>query len=282
MLFTRRSVLRGGVFLLPHGATVYERRPVPLARCAACRSLTRILSSEFLPFKTFTLPVIESAVCSYTSPDPCGPGLRKVVRGLGAEAPVHTSLHRWCTALGQRALDRRGLASRARRPAPKTAASPRPSRVARRPRASTRPPAPPHRPPLPRVPRTPPSTAALVAESARRRLPGLLALWQESRSIPQWKYRSEKRREQLEACARLLAAANRLFPTSGTALTEWQLWLLPLFGVFAWSFILASPRTPTQHVPPPQVTIHSERRPLTRDGDASHGPRAPPRSDLPL
>lgn len=203
--------------------------------------------------------------------------------GLGAEAAVHTTLHRWCTGLGRRALDRKAWASTARRSDPKAVTSSRPRRAAQRRHTATRRRSPrPPSPPLPRVPRTPPTTAALVAESDRRWQAGLLTLWQEPRFIPPWKYRSEKRREQLEACARLLAAADRLFPNSGTSLTDWQLWLLPLFGVFAWTFPTGSPCPRMQHPPPPRSPVHSEGRPKSPAGDATHGSRDPPRRDLSL
>ncbi|MBI3268742.1 MAG: hypothetical protein HYZ53_06950 [Planctomycetes bacterium] len=78
---------------------------LPLARCGECDRWARVLPIELLPRKTYALPVIETAARCYTSPDPCGPGLRPTVRRLGKFAPVHSTLHHWTAGLGERALD---------------------------------------------------------------------------------------------------------------------------------------------------------------------------------
>ncbi len=245
-------VKRGAVLLDGRGKTKHECLRVPLARCSVCNRSARVLSAELLPGRTFGLPVIEKAARSYVSSDPTGPGLRKVVKGLGAHAPCYSTLHRWLDGLGERALDRQP-----RKPSP-----PEPSD--------------------PDTPPPPPTTAAMVAESARRIDPELPVAWARSFSIPSWKYHTEKRRDQLEACARVLFAARHLFPDASSALLVWHLQLIELFGVTAWCFPTGFSCTPMQLRPQRTPEVGSPTRSRPRRGDTHHGPRPPPHRRLPL
>lgn len=105
LAFTGRLVPRGVVTLARGSLAAFHRVPIPLARCAACRFTVRVLPADFLPRKTYTLPVIETATRRYVADD--GPGLRSVVDELGHHAPAHSTLHRWLSGLGDRTLDRR-------------------------------------------------------------------------------------------------------------------------------------------------------------------------------
>lgn len=241
---------RGAVLLRGRDETEFRDLRVPLARCSACKRSARVLPAELLPYKTFSLPVIEKAARPYVSPDLAGPGLRTAVKGLGTRAPCHSTLHRWLAGLGERALDRSQGTASPRKP------------------SDTSPPS--------------PTTAAMVAESSRRMDPGLPAVWAQSFCIPAWKYETDKRRDQLEACARVLSAARYLFPDDPAPLTAWRRELNGFFGVAAWGFSTGLPCTPMQLRPQgtPEVGCSTRTRP--RPLEAHHGPRPPPHCRLPL
>jgi hypothetical protein len=252
LTFLGRRVERGAVLLGRDGRTEFRELQIPVARCSACKRSARVLPAELLPRKTFGLPVIEKAARPYISPDLAGPGLRTAVKGLGEHAPCHSTLHRWLAGLGERALDRR-----------------LPKRTASKPCGSDTPP-------------PPPTAAAMVAESSRRVDPGLPLVWARSFPIPTWKYKTEKRRDQLEACARVLCAAGVLFPDAAAPLTAWHLQLVGFFGVAAWCFPTGLSCTPVQLTPPRTPEVGSPARSRPRPGDAHHGARPPPHRRLPL
>lgn len=259
--FTGTWVERNAILLTAAGKTAYRTCSFPVACCELCRHRPRVLSAEFLPYKTYTVPVVEAAGRMYTAPDPSGPGLRRVVAHLGDRHPVHSTLHAWLAGLGERALDRLP-----RRPRPQRPRRPMPSA----------------RPPLTPAPKPPPAptAAALIVESARRLNASLRTLWQQSPSIPRWKYRSERRREQLEACARVFAAASILFPNSPAPLVAWQAALATFFGVAGWTFPTGPGHMPIEQTASTPPRVDSARRPEPPVGDASHAPRSPPHRRL--
>lgn len=59
---------------------------------------------EIVPFKHYTLGVIETACTVYV--DPAGRSLRRTVGWMGPGHPHHSALHGWLGALGERALGR--------------------------------------------------------------------------------------------------------------------------------------------------------------------------------
>lgn len=249
LTFCARWVDRGAVLPGKRGGTVFQRPLVPLARCSACKRSARVLPAELLPRKTYSLPVIENAAGRYVSPDPGGPGLRKVVKGLGEHAPCPSTLHRWLAGLGELAFDR----------------LPKPSRPET---SDSAPPA--------------PTTATVVEESTRRVDPGLRAVWQQSFFIPSGKYQSEKRRDQLEGCARILCAAQHLFPDASAPLTVWRRELIGWLGVAAWDFPTGFSCTPSQLTPQRTPEVGSPARSKPRPLEAHHGPRPPPHGRLSL
>jgi len=135
-----------------------------------------------------------------------------------------------------------------------------------------------------------PPVAALIAESAKGLRPELLAAWNQSYPVVPRKYRSRHRREQLEACARLLDAAGRLFPHAAYPWSAWEQWLEARFHVTAWGFPARFPCTAIQHHAPRKVAVPcapSRPTPACRDGRGAgrgsrrtkgkaHGAREPP------
>ena len=121
-----------------------------------------------------------------------------------------------------------------------------------------------------------PPVGAMIAESAKRLGQGLQALWQRPFRIPHWKYHSERRREQLEGCARVLAAARRLFPDGPHALCAWHGWLIERFHVAAWAFPTGMPCMPLQLPPPGSDALRSAAKSKPRKEGRCHEARAPP------
>ncbi len=167
---------------------------------------------EILPYKTFGLPVIETACIHYaTSAD----GLRRTVGRIPGVAPHHSTLHGWMGGLGERAMDKVHL---------------------KRDRATI------GQPSLP-------PTSTLVAETAKRQDLDLINRWGKTKPpIAPWKYESLFRKELLQSCLRLLSIAVSLFQDSPYPLTMWQHWLLPIFLVHGWLFPSRNIVTPIQHV----------------------------------
>ncbi|MCI0547562.1 MAG: hypothetical protein L0027_09785 [Candidatus Rokubacteria bacterium] len=131
-----------------------------------------MLPADLLPRKTYGLPIMAAAKRRYTRG---GEGLR---RTAAAFAPLcHSTLHGWLGGLGERALDHVRL--RRDRPVPARASDPA----------------------------LPPFSAALV-ETERRTGAPVRAAWRRPVFVDPQRYRSRARRDQLEACMRLLAVAT--------------------------------------------------------------------------
>jgi len=197
------------------------------------------LPRELLPFKSFSLPVIEEACARYVDADPNGPGLRRTVRGMGKYASAHSTLWRWLAGLGERALDH-GVVQE-----------------------------------VPAYHALPP-VSSLIAESDKRLGKELGKLWQRHFKIPCWKYQSEKRREQLEACARVLAAARHLFAEPPYPFSEWHGWLIEHLHVAAWAFPAGAPCTELQLTPSESGAVRWAPNSKPAKGDRCHEARSPP------
>jgi len=79
---------------------------VAIARCTSCKTRTRVLPCDALPYKTYGLAVIEHEVSDYSRGDQ---SLRQVAwRQLGDRTPAHTTMHGWTEGLGAHALGRPG------------------------------------------------------------------------------------------------------------------------------------------------------------------------------
>jgi hypothetical protein len=72
---------------------------IALVKCPLCKSRYRLLPADILPFKLYTLSVIELAVSLYNRGDL---SLRQVawVQLYGERTPEHTTLHGWTEGLG--------------------------------------------------------------------------------------------------------------------------------------------------------------------------------------
>lgn len=192
------------------GVARYQQSPVPLALCEQCHSRIRVLPVEFLPCKTFSLPIIETVCHHYGT---CEDGLRKTVKKIPGVAPHYSTLHGWLGGVGERALDKVELKNN-------KAAIGKPSL---------------------------PPTSTLVAETAKRQDLDLINRWNKTKPpIASWKYKSLLRKELLQSCIKLLWMAASLFQTSSYPLTIWEQVLIPIFNVPGWLFPSRNLLTPIQ------------------------------------
>jgi len=73
-----------------------------LARCPSCKRRFRVLPSDVLARKTYSIGAIEHLVAQYAAG---GRSLRRVAwETLGERVPAHTTLHAWTEGLGAHAL----------------------------------------------------------------------------------------------------------------------------------------------------------------------------------
>lgn len=166
-------------------------------------------------------------------------GLRKTVDRIKGVHPHFTTLHGWLGGLGERALDR-GMKDRSW---------------------------------LQGLP----TTAAIVAESAKRLRAGLVRKWQQRPDIPRCKYKSRRRRDQLQACARVFKAASLLFPETKEPLSAWEGWLVGQLHVAAWVFGSRAGSTAIQLPPAPRDRVDFRvRKAKTQRKEKNHGSRSPP------
>lgn len=103
---TRSQVVRQAI-----GVEGSETLRVPLARCQGrCRGRFRVLPSDLLPGKVYSLEAVEAYARSYLHGSR---GLRGAVSATETRAtrPHFTTLHGWLGGLGERVLDRVHLGS---------------------------------------------------------------------------------------------------------------------------------------------------------------------------
>jgi hypothetical protein len=98
----------------------------------------------------------------------------------------------------------------------------------------------------------PPTTTAALTETSKRTGVGAGDLFFKTVvKINPAKYRSPRRKDQLQAVARLLFAAAFLFTDhTNDSLLRWNFFLLPAFYVTVWRFPTAYSQTPMQRAPP--------------------------------
>jgi hypothetical protein len=127
--------------------------------------------------------------------------------------------------------------------------------------------------------------SALIAETARH-LDFQSSEWcNQGHPVADRKYRTEKRREQLEGCARVFATAAFLFPATAHPFCAWELWLQERLNVTAWSFPARWRCTSFQQHLSGEVEVRSaanQRKPRGEERNRNHGARSPPRSVLAL
>jgi len=86
--------------------TVVERKiKIALGRCPICKCRCRVLPADILPYKLYSLPVIELAVSLYNRGDL---SLRQAAwdQLYGERTPEHTTLHGWTEGLGAYCMGR--------------------------------------------------------------------------------------------------------------------------------------------------------------------------------
>ena len=245
LVFTNSWVDRGVVWPKGKRGAKFKRNLIPLAQCHVCGGRFRVLSQEILPRKTYSLPVIENSCRLYPQ---SGKGLRKTVNSIKGDRPHFTTLHGWLGGLGVKALDRKKVQkNRSAEQGKKASYS---GKVW--------------------------TTAALVAESAKKLKRGVVREWHNQFDIPLWKYKGEKRRDQLEGCARLFSVASYLFPDEPYPLTSWQSWLIKEVHVAGWVFSARSGCTAIQLSTAGQNVIGSFQKPKLQKKEKNHGSRSPP------
>jgi len=127
--------------------------------------------------------------------------------------------------------------------------------------------------------------SALIAETARHHDGELTELWARRYAVPERKYRSEQRADQLEGCARVFATAAHVFAEAAHPLFEWEEELQDRLHVAAWSFPARGPVPfSQQHLPHgSKLQCASSREDHRKPRkEKSHGARSPPRSVLAL
>lgn len=219
--------------------------PVPLCRCAVCRSRPRVLPIEIAPFKHYTRKVIETGCAAYSDAQLPGITLRRTVAWMGPGHPHFSSLHGWLGGLGERAWGRLDL--------PGAWSAGRTAGV------------------LP--------VSVLIAETARHHDRELPELWGRRYPVAERKYRSEQRGEQLEGCARLFASAVHLFSGAAHPLFEWERELQDRLHVAAWSFPARCAVLSFQQHLPRGLGVQSapsRPNPKSKDRNRNHGARSPP------
>lgn len=211
--FTGSSVSRSGVIPGSDGSIVFIRLQIFIAICRKCHLHARVLPRELLPRKTFGLKVIETA---FRNTLVRRRTLRKAVAGIvqpAGHCPSYSTLWRWLDGFGERILDRNDWIKFL----------------------------------------YPPLTSSVLMESFKRNGVNVADIFLNTVvEISPIKYRSPRREDQLSAVARLLVAADSLFPDhTGDALERWNLFLIPTFSVAVWVFPTSFPKTPMQQAIPP-------------------------------
>jgi hypothetical protein len=90
--------------------------------------------------------------------------------------------------------------------------------------------------------------SALIAQSSKELGIELAEQWAQRPGVALSKYQSDKRREQLEGCARLFGSAQRLFSNASHPFCTWEGWLQGRFNVAAWRFPARLGCTDFQHL----------------------------------
>jgi len=247
LFFTSSWVLRGIIWHEKNGILIFEKIKIPLTICRECRGRFRVLPEEILPYKHFSLPAIEDICAGYMQLDPDGSGLRTYVDSRSGISPDHSTLHRWTVGIGERVLDRLQPED--------------------------------HKTPFSKLwfP-----SSALVAESAKIINPKVREQWRNSFDIPSWKYRSARRHDQLQACARLFSSANLLFPDDSFPLTMWEGQIIQNFNVAGWWFPSGFNCTGLQHARTTPNSVNSSFVSKIPKKEVNYGSRSPPDGLVPF
>lgn len=101
--------------------------------------------------------------------------------------------------------------------------------------------------------RYPPTSAAALKETSDRTGRDIIGVFLQSPVlVSPLKYRSERRKDQLQAVMRLLIAAALMFADHpNDSVQRWNALLLPWFHVAVWDFPTVISKTPMQQARPP-------------------------------
>jgi hypothetical protein len=205
LIYTGYYVSRNVVWADDNGNATHELISIPIGKSLCCKKRFRVLPGGVLPYKVFSLPLIEKAFYYYTHLEI---SLRCATEKLsGNTQPHYSTIWRWLKGMGQRVHDRDNLSSKRYHI---------------------------------------PHTSSLIEESARRINSSIRKIWLIIPKISSWKWKSERRREELEACAKLVNSAKYLFPESLNPLLQWQHILMPSFNVAPWYFLTSKAVTSFQ------------------------------------
>lgn len=211
--------MRGAVLLDSSGVSYNKSLSIPLARCTTCKTKRRVLPLEILPYKTYGIAIIELSLRYY------GFHISDTLRFTTATikhhfglSPDHSTLWRWSVGLGEKIASREPYIL---------------SNYA-------------------------PPSSAILAQTTRSRGScdaGDLFLDLISAAqlyLVQFKYRSERRFDQLLAVVRLLILAQQIFgKTASSTLLLWNQLLLGDFFVPVWDFPCQIKETTLQQLHPP-------------------------------
>lgn len=225
--------------MLEGGRGVIEDGGVPLARCRRCKARVRVLPEGILPYKANSLALIERCIEAYVKPGSTR-GLEAAVLVIGGVRPHFTTLHGWLGGLGDRVLERqrdeKGGIIGKAMPA-----------------------------------------SAIVVETSKRLNARLMDKWLHERvEIAPWKYETQGRRDQLEACARLVNVASHLFPESPHPVSSWHEWVISQLDVAGWAFWSRGRCTTIQIDEKTRARVACFRQKTQKRRECTHGARSPP------
>jgi hypothetical protein len=122
--------------------------------------------------------------------------------------------------------------------------------------------------------------SSILAETAKRKDKNLFHFWNQIFSVPSQKYKSERRKDELEACCKILKAATFLFPQEEYPLTQWAGFLISIFHVAVLGVFYCLSDTPMQ-IPEEGKYLVKERHHKNQfKKGKNHGARSPPDSLL--
>lgn len=211
--------MRSAVLFDSTGVSYNKFLPIPLARCTTCKTTRRVLPLEILPYKTYGIAIIELSLRYYGFH--ISDTLRfttTTIKFHFGQAPNHSTLWRWSVGLGEKILCREPqiLSNYA------------------------------------------PPSSAILAQTTRSKgscdaADLFLNLILEAQPyVAQFKYRSERRFDQLLAVVRLFILAQQIFgKTTSSTLLLWNQLLLRDFFVPAWNFPCQITKTTLQQLHPP-------------------------------
>lgn len=186
-----------------------------MARCSNvnCLRWVRVLPIELLPYKTYSIDVIQLSTKRYLATNKSYRESAASLSQSDGTIIAHTTIYHWITRLGEKILDRS--------PLPQDCFAP--------------------------------SATAVIAQTDRVLPHKDLQseFLKATPKISPDKYRSQRRLDQLQAVYKLLIVAALLFDATHNSLQKWNELLLPSFYVAVWAFPSVFSGTHLQRAHPP-------------------------------